>query len=130
VSYRDSRRDASQARTGRARQLRRQQTPAERRLWFLLRNGRAGGVLFRRQHAVGPYVLDFFCPAAALAIEVDGDSHFTPEGVASDRRRDAFLGRLGILVLHFDNTEVFAHPELVLGQILDAAGRWARAATR
>jgi len=63
----------------RARYLRKNATPAEQKLWRHLRNREIAGYKFRRQHPVGPYVLDFYCPAARLAIEVDGSGHsFSP----------------------------------------------------
>ena len=68
-----------------ARVLRAEATDAERALWTILRDRRLGGVKFRRQHSVGPYILDFFCPALRLAIEADGGQHYTVEGMASEQ---------------------------------------------
>lgn len=59
----------------RARKLRRQQTPAEAKLWACLRNRQVAGLKFRHQHPIGPYIVDFFCAARRLVVEVDGDSH-------------------------------------------------------
>ena len=80
----------------RARALRRALTLPEVVLWQALRGGRVGGLRFRRQHPVGPYVLDFYCPSARLAVEVDGAAHDLPEQAARDRRRDAWLADQGI----------------------------------
>jgi very-short-patch-repair endonuclease len=66
---------ASRAVQTRARQLRRELTPAEQRLWGYLRRAQLAGFEFRRQHPVDRFIVDFFCPAAKLVIEVDGDSH-------------------------------------------------------
>jgi very-short-patch-repair endonuclease len=57
------------------KKLRNQATPAEAALWKLLSGKKCGGLKFRRQHSVGPYILDFYCPEAKLAIEVDGNAH-------------------------------------------------------
>jgi len=64
-------------------------TDPELMLWSRLRKRLGDGVVFRRQHALGPYILDFFCPMARLAVEVDGPVHSEPEQLAHDTRRDA-----------------------------------------
>jgi ATP-dependent DNA helicase RecQ len=66
---------ASEHMIGRARGLRQTNTPPEQLLWLALRNGQIGGAKFRRQHPIGPYVVDFFCQSAKLVVEVDGVSH-------------------------------------------------------
>jgi very-short-patch-repair endonuclease len=83
----------------RARALRRALTLPEVLLWQALRGGRVGGLRFRRQHPVGPYVLDFYCPSARLALEVDGAVHDLPNQAGRDLRRDAWLAGQGIRVL-------------------------------
>ncbi len=83
----------------RAKALRRPLSPPEARLWVRLRARRLHGFKFRRQHPVGPYVLDFYCAAARLAVEVDGRSHETPERLAHDRRRTAWLAGQGVRVI-------------------------------
>jgi len=75
----------------RARELRRDMSLPEVILWEHLRRGGLGGMRFRRQHPVGPYVLDFYCAASRLAIEVDGAQHDLPEQMRHDIRRDAWL---------------------------------------
>ncbi|HLT47587.1 MAG TPA: endonuclease domain-containing protein [Rubricoccaceae bacterium] len=99
------------------RHLRTHGTPAEAALWTLLRNRQLHGRRFRRQHSVGPYVLDFYCPAEKLAVELDGAVHFTPERAAYDAERTRALEALGIRVLRFENRMVFEDPEAVLGAI-------------
>jgi very-short-patch-repair endonuclease len=100
-----------------ARALRRTMTDAEQRLWWLLRRRHLAGYRFRRQHPVEPYILDFFCFAESLAVELDGGQHFTDAALAYDARRTAFLATQGIRVLRFQNEEVFKHPDDVVEAI-------------
>ena len=83
----------------RARKLRREMSLPEVVLWQALRNGRLAGLRFRRQHPIGPYILDFYCPSARLAVEVDGFAHDTAARVLHDERRQAWLAQRGIMVL-------------------------------
>ena len=79
-------------------------TKEERKLWYdYLRNY---PYQFRRQVAFGNYILDFYCAAAKLAIELDGSQHYEQEGQEYDSRRTAYLNRAGIMVLRFSNTDV------------------------
>src|SRR5258708_27784244 len=71
----------------RAQQLRTNSTPAERRMWSMLRAKRLAGLKFRRQHVVGNYIVDFVCLPARLVIEVDGDTHGDDEAQLRDSRR-------------------------------------------
>ncbi|HET6972169.1 MAG TPA: endonuclease domain-containing protein [Phenylobacterium sp.] len=89
----------SKLRRDRARRLRRNQTEAEARLWELLRSGRSEGWKWRRQVPVGPFMVDFLCLEAALAVEVDGGVH--AERAEQDVRRQAYLERRGLQVLRF-----------------------------
>jgi very-short-patch-repair endonuclease len=100
-----------------ARSMRKQPTPAEEALWRLLRNRRLAGFKFRRQHPFGSYILDGFCARAKVVVEADGDTHATPEGQESDRKRDAYLAANGILVLRFWNTEISNEKDAVLDRI-------------
>ena len=68
-------------------------------LWQSLRGGKQGGFKFRRQHPIGPFVLDFFCARMRLAVEVDGATHHTSASNAHDIERDAWLGDQGVQVL-------------------------------
>ncbi|MFO1247581.1 MAG: endonuclease domain-containing protein [Alphaproteobacteria bacterium] len=90
-----------------ARQLRRAQTDAERKLWSALRSRQFAGFKFRRQQPVGPYIADFACFEARLIIELDGDQHGTDQGSAYDRARTRFLERDGFQVLRFPNRDIF-----------------------
>jgi very-short-patch-repair endonuclease len=102
----------------RARTLRRNMSPAERRLWAVLRK-RPRGFKFRSQHPCDPYTLDFYCYAAALAIEIDGSSHDMGDNPRRDERRDLLLASRGIKTLRFLATDVRDHLEAVLTQILE-----------
>lgn len=75
------------------------------------------GKKFRRQHSVGFYILDFYCPAERLCIELDGAEHFTGSGMAYDEERTLFLKSLNIRVLRFENKEVFEALNSVLDRI-------------
>ncbi len=109
--------DRTRGKTARARRLRRDATDAERHLWQRLRQGQVLGVSFRRQHPVGPYVLDFYCSAARLAIELDGSQHGCSEQVLSDKVRSEFLCERGIRVVRFWNHDVLGNVEGVLEMI-------------
>jgi very-short-patch-repair endonuclease len=101
-----------------AQQLRRELTPAERVLWEALRSRQVGGLRFRRQHAVGPFVLDFYCPAARLIIEVDGSVH--DQQAEQDAARTEHLEAYGLRVLRFRNEEVLDNLPVILARIEQA----------
>ena len=84
---------------GRARQLRRKMTLPEVVLWQALRKGRVAGLRFRRQHPIGPYILDFYCASARLGLEVDGFAHDTAAQAKHDQRRAAWLWEHGVRLL-------------------------------
>ena len=90
--------------TSRAQELRRNMTKEERRLWYDYLSGYP--LRFRRQVTIGNYIVDFYCASAKLAIELDGSQHYTPEGVAKDEERTAFLEANGIRVLRFSNADI------------------------
>lgn len=96
----------------RARELRRQMTLPEVVLWQVLRKGRLEGLRFRRQHPIGPYILDFYCPSARLAVEVDGFAHDTAGRARHDQQREAWLARKGITVLRFSANDVLQDEKL------------------
>ncbi|MSQ30743.1 MAG: endonuclease domain-containing protein [Dehalococcoidia bacterium] len=102
--------------------LRRTETDAERALWALLRSRSLDGHKFRRQHSGGPYILDFTCAEAHLAVEVDGSQHYTADGLASDAARTAYLEAAGVRVLRFSNRDVLTNAAGVLEAILQALG--------
>jgi very-short-patch-repair endonuclease len=83
----------------RARELRRRLTPPEARLWTRLRGRQLRGLKFRRQHPIGPFILDFYCAEARLAGEIDGRGHDHPDRLAHDRRRTLWLAAQRIRVI-------------------------------
>ena len=99
------------------RQLRNNLTPAEATLWRYLKNKQLDGRRFRRQFSIDKYVLDFYCPVEKLAVELDGEHHYSEEGLAYDSARDQFLYHLGIRIIRFENEEVFEDIEGVLKRI-------------
>ena len=101
----------------RARELRRNQNPAEARVWSILRSRRLGGLKFRRQHVIGNYVADFVCLPARLVIEIDGDTHDDPE---ADAKRTADIERAGYRVTRFWNSYVNDRESAIADMILDA----------
>jgi len=106
----------------RARAMRHEPTSAEARLWAMLRSRRYRDIKFRRQHAIGPYVVDFACVAARLVIEVDGPSHADAEQAAFDAQRTELLKRSGWRVVRIPNADVFAGGDAIFLH-LDAALR-------
>ena len=99
------------------KKLRNGLTPAEAKLWSLLKNGQFESRKFRRQHSVGPYILDFYCPSAKLCIELDGAPHFTDGASEYDSARTEYLNVFGISVIRFENKDVFDNTEGVLREI-------------
>ena len=100
------------------RALRHNLTPAEATLWRALQGSKLSGFKFRRQQSIGPYIVDFYCPAARLVIELDGAAHFTATGSANDDERTAFLSANGLHVLRFENQQVWGPFDTVLATIL------------
>jgi very-short-patch-repair endonuclease len=96
-----------------ARNLRQQDTWAERLLWSWLRDKRFSAYKFRRQHVFGPHILDFFCVEASLDIELDGSQHGHPEQRQKDKARDAWLAKAGVKVLRFWNARLRREKEVV-----------------
>ena len=88
----------------RARELRRNLTPQERKLWYLFL--RTYPVKIYKQRIIGPFIADFYCASAKLVIEVDGMQHYSEQGEAYDDERSAYLEGLGLMVLRFTNWQV------------------------
>jgi very-short-patch-repair endonuclease len=99
-------------RTQRARRLRREMTPTEKRLWKAIRGRRFAGFKFRRQTPIAGYIADFYCAEARLIIELDGESHLGKER-SDDERRQALEAK-GFKVLRFWDTNVYDELEAVL----------------
>ena len=109
-----------------ARKLRRDGTDVERRLWQRLRNGQICDAQFRRQHPAGRYVLDFYCPALALAVELDGGQHAA--AATRDRERDEWLRQNDVTVLRFWNSDITENLNGVLEVIAAKIGELSSAA--
>ena len=93
--------------TSRAQALRRNMTKEERKLWYEYLSDYP--LRFRRQVTCGKYILDFYCSAAKLAVELDGSQHYMPEGQRYDQERTRFLNSQGIIVLRFSNMDVLTN---------------------
>jgi very-short-patch-repair endonuclease len=106
------------AKVQRAKELRRDMTPAERLLWQHLRGNRLGGFHFRRQQVIDGFIVDFYCHAAGLIVEVDGDVH--QERTEYDEQRDQLLTARGLRILRFKNEACIQDVESVLASILAA----------
>ena len=109
--------------TGLAKSLRRRETEAEKALWRRLRNRQINGWKFRRQVPFGPYVLDFFCFDAKLAIEVDGATHSTSKEIERDTKRTAHFKANGLKVIRFSNLGVQNDIDGVLEMVYLALGQ-------
>lgn len=100
-----------------ARQLRKAQTKAESRAWWLLRSRNLAGLKFRRQHPIGPLFVDFCCPELKLVIELQGSVHSQPSVVRRDTTRDEFLKKEGYRVVHFPNGMALRAPEEFVAKV-------------
>ncbi len=116
-----SRFDRTEKKTKRSRVLRNEMPTAEVMLWSRLKNRQLEGFRFRRQHPVGSYFLDFYCPKIKLCIELDGDQHGQESVLRKDQQRTGFLATKNITVLRFWNDEVYKTLEGVIGAISEQA---------
>jgi very-short-patch-repair endonuclease len=105
------------------REQRRMPSRIERELWGALRNRQFHALKFRRQHAIGPYIADFYCDALKLVVESDGPVHRKPEQIAHDARRDAWLSREGFTVVRIPEDEIINAMSLALQRIEQAMER-------
>ncbi len=94
-----------------ARNLRKNITSQEQKLWNLLRNRQFFGVKFVRQYPIGPYIVDFVCRRKKLVIELDGGQHNTDENIEKDNERTEFLRSKGYTVIRFWNNEIDSNIE-------------------
>ena len=104
----------------RRRDLRNGSTSAEASLWKVLKGSQLEGLKFRRQHSIGNYIVDFYCPKHKLAIELDGNYHFEENQMLRDEERDKFLSEIGIKVIRIENENVFKNIDMVINYILDS----------
>ena len=88
------------------RRLRSNMTGPETRLWSALRARQLQGMKFRRQHGIGPYIVDFYCPERSLVIEVDGDSHADADQIVRDQLRDTYFQSLGLRLIRYFNDDI------------------------
>ena len=103
-----------------ARALRKNMTPAEKKLWYQYLRNYPFRVL--RQRPIDHYIVDFYCPRAKLVVEVDGSQNFSDEMTEYDRIRNEYLSSLGLRVLRFTNTDVLTHIERVVENIIENMG--------
>lgn len=105
-------------------ELRKRLTPAEASFWTIVKNSKLDGRKFRRQHSVGRYILDFYCPSERLGVELDGQVHFNETAREYDYERKLFLRHFGIKVLRFENKMVFEEDEYIVHSIRNSFGWW------
>ncbi len=102
------------------KELRHKLTPAEAFLWRYLKNRQFGGRRFTKQHSIGNFIVDFYCPSEKLIIELDGEVHNNPIAQEKDERRTTFLNGIGYKILRFENKMVFENLDSVLMEIKDS----------
>jgi very-short-patch-repair endonuclease len=100
-----------------ARELRKTETEAEKKLWSHLNKNQLLGLQFRRQHPISRFVADFYCPKLKLIIEVDGSIHDIPEYQAHDIGRSEVLSDFGITIIRFTNEQILLEIDSTLKQI-------------
>jgi very-short-patch-repair endonuclease len=100
--------------------LRNNMTKAEVILWSKLKGRNILEYKFRRQHGIGDYIVDFYCPELKLVIEIDGESHYTSKGKIHDKARAKFLNEMSIHILRFTNPQVKQNLEGVIRHIISA----------
>ncbi len=102
-----------------ARELRKNMTDAERRVWAGIRRKQLKGHQFYRQKNIGRYIVDFYCPAAKLIVEIDGGQHYLAEGIWKDMVRDAYMTSLGLTVLRSTDREALDNTDTVIETIYE-----------
>jgi very-short-patch-repair endonuclease len=107
--------------TEKRKNLRKNQTDSERKLWFKLRNKRFFGYKFFRQYGIGHYITDFYCPELKLVIEVDGGQHFSEKGIEYDQQRENCFKSMSIKTIRFSNLDILKNMKGVLKRIEEAA---------
>ena len=99
------------------KELRSNSTSAEAILWKMLKGKQIEGKRWRRQFSIGNYIIDFYCPEIKLAIELDGNEHYTVIGKFNDERREEYLNSLGIKIIRFENKDIWCSTNLILETI-------------
>jgi very-short-patch-repair endonuclease len=101
-----------------AKQLRKNSTPAEKKLWQIVRNRNLNGRKFRRQQPIAKYVVDFYCHQSKLVIELEGEIHMDLEQMKYDNERNEFMVEIGLNVLRIKNEDLFDNEEKVIELIM------------
>ena len=101
------------------RELRKNSTVTERILWDKLRDNQLFDIKFKKQFGVGIYIIDFYCPKAKLAIEIDGSVHESKDAKEYDKIRDEYISSLGINTIRFKNDEILNNLDVVLNKIIN-----------
>ena len=99
------------------REVRKNATSCEKKVWELVRNRKLAGFKFRRNSQIGRYYVDFYCPEKMLVLEVDGPIHDEPEQVEYDKARDAYLKSRNLTILHIKNEDIESNINDVLENI-------------
>jgi len=102
--------------------LRHHATPAEKGLWKILKELRSDGLIFHRQHGIGKYIVDFYCPQIKLVIELDGQVHVGNEAY-DDQREEFIRDSIGVVVLRYENRFVFEQPECILEDVREVRNK-------
>lgn len=102
-----------------SKNLRKEMTDAEHKLWRYLQGKQIKNLQFYRQKIIGNYIVDFYCPAAKIIIEVDGSQHYRMEGLRKDKIRDEYLLKHGFKILRFNDLDVLKNIEGVFDSILE-----------
>lgn len=100
-----------------SRELRSNMTDSEIILWRYLRKKQILGIKFTRQKPIGNYIADFYASSINLVIEIDGEGHFSQQGLLDDSKRDDYLNNLSLTVLRFTNLDIFKNLSVVLDEI-------------
>ena len=104
------------------RMLRANMTKAEKCLWVALRMKRLNGLRFRRQHGIGPFIADFYCPKLKLIIELDGGQHFEEDKIKYDLARTKYFKSLGMNVKRYTNLDVKKNLIAVMDNLFEFCG--------
>ena len=104
------------------RKLRSEMTRAENKLWLWLRSKQFQNLKFRRQHGIGPYIVDFYCSERRLVIEVDGDVHAEEKQIAKDQERENYLKGLGLQIIRYRNNDILENLEGVMEDLFSKVG--------
>ena len=105
-----------------ARNLRKNSTIQEKRLWNILKNKQFHNLKFKRQYPIGKYIVDFVCKEHKIVIELDGGQHNPPDQISYDKERSCYLGNLGYKVVRFWNNEVYENINGVIEKLEQEIG--------